>query len=111
MASQDASKLHGPEHVRVYRETDGEVGHRWRRGTSILLLTTPGRHTGMDPTSPLIYGRDGDDYVVVASKDGADQPPDWYLNLVDEPEVEVQVMGDRFAAHARAAEPGEKDAL
>ena len=111
MASQDASKLHGPEHVRVYRETDGEVGHRWRRGTSILLLTTTGRHSGMEHTTPLIYGRHGDDYVVVASKGGAETHPDWYLNLQADPHVEVQVMDDVFPALAETVEGSERTRL
>jgi hypothetical protein len=61
MARQDASHLHGPEHVRSYRETDGEVGHDWRKGSSVLLLTTTGRRSGEPRTTPLIYGRRGDD--------------------------------------------------
>jgi len=70
MAIQDASHLFGPDHVRSYRETDGELGHDWKEGTSILLLTTVGRRSGQERTMPLIYGRHGDDYVIVASKGG-----------------------------------------
>lgn len=110
MAPTDASQLFGQEHVRSYRETDGEVGHDWK-GTTTLLLTTTGRRTGEQRTAPLIYGRNGDDYLVVASKGGADDPPDWYVNLSAQPEVEVQVMGDRFRAHARDATPEEKPEL
>jgi deazaflavin-dependent oxidoreductase (nitroreductase family) len=111
MARQDASKLYGPKHVRAYRETDGELGHDWRDGTSTLLLTTTGRHSGEERTTPLIYGRSGDDFVVVASKGGSDAPPGWYANLRAEPEVEVQVLADRFKARARTADPGEKPEL
>ena len=111
MAPQDASHLHGQEHVRSYRETDGEVGHDWRKGTSTLLLTTTGRKSGEERTTPLIYGRHGDAYVVVASKGGADEPPGWYVNLQEHPEVQVQVMGDRFRARARTATPDEKPQL
>jgi deazaflavin-dependent oxidoreductase (nitroreductase family) len=105
--TQDASQLFGEQHVRRYRETDGEHGHDWR-GTSILLLTTTGRRSGEPRTHPLIYGRDGDDYLVVASKGGADQPPAWFVNLRANPEVEVQVLGERFRARAREATPEEK---
>ena len=107
MARRDASHLYGPEHVRSYRETDGDLGHDWK-GTQTLLLTTAGRRSGEPRTTPLIYGRRGDDYLVVASKGGADEPPDWYVNLTERPEVEVQVLGDRFRARARTAAPDEK---
>jgi deazaflavin-dependent oxidoreductase (nitroreductase family) len=111
MAVQDASHLHGPEHVRSYRETGGELGHLWRKGSSILLLTTVGRKTGEERTTPLIYGRHGDAYVVVASKGGADEPPGWYANLQERPEVQVQVMDEVFTARARTATSEEKPEL
>jgi len=105
--SQDASQLFGDEHVRRYRETDGARGHDWH-GASILLLTTTGRRSGRERTHALIYGRDGEDHLVVASKGGADTPPAWYLNLKANPDVEVQVLGERFRARARDATPDEK---
>lgn len=111
MAPQDASHLYGAEHVRSYRDTDGDLGHDWRKGSSILLLTTTGRSSGEERTTPLIYGTSGDDYVVVASKGGAPEQPDWYLNLSEQPEVQVQVLGDRFTARARTATPEEKPEL
>ena len=111
MARQDASHLFGDEHVRSYRETGGEVGHDWKKGSSILLLTTKGRKTGEERTTPLIYGRSGDDYVIVASKGGADEPPGWYANLEADPDVEVQVLDDVFPARARTATPDEKPEL
>ncbi len=111
MARQDASHLYGSDHVRSYRETAGELGHDWKKGTSTLLLTTTGRKSGEQRTTPLIYGRSGEDYLVVASKGGADQAPSWYANLVERPEVEVQVLDDRFTAHARTATADEKPAL
>jgi deazaflavin-dependent oxidoreductase (nitroreductase family) len=111
MATRDASHLHGTEHVRSYRETGGELGHDWREGTSVLQLTTKGRKSGERRTTPLIYGRSGDDYVVVASKGGSDEPPGWYANLQDDPEVEVQVLDDVFPARARTATADEKPAL
>jgi deazaflavin-dependent oxidoreductase (nitroreductase family) len=102
--------LFGEEHVRRYVETDGAEGHNWQ-GTTTLLLTTTGRKSGRRRTTPLIYQKNGDDYLVVASKGGADEPPLWYLNLEADPEVGVQVLGDKFTARARTATPEEKPAL
>jgi deazaflavin-dependent oxidoreductase (nitroreductase family) len=107
----EAEKLFGDEHVRRYRETDGEVGHTWKRGSKILLLTTTGRRTGKRTTTPLIYEQAGDDYVVVASKGGAPAHPGWYRNLAKNPEIEVQVQGDVFPARARTAEGEERKRL
>jgi deazaflavin-dependent oxidoreductase (nitroreductase family) len=103
--------LFGREHVKRYVETNGEEGHDWLRGTSILILTTKGRRSGEQHSSPLIYAKHGDDYLVVASKGGSDEPPDWYRNLQENPEAQVQVMGDRFTARARDATPEEKPEL
>jgi len=102
--------LFGKEHVKRYRETGGDEGHDWQ-GTKTLLLTTTGRRSGERRELPLIYGRNGDDFLIVASKGGADQPPAWYLNLQADPAVEVQVMDDRFKAHARTATADERRAL
>jgi deazaflavin-dependent oxidoreductase (nitroreductase family) len=99
--------LFGKEHVKRYVETDGEEGHEWE-GTTTLILTTTGRKTGQSRSTPLIYQQYGDDVLVVASKGGDDQPPLWYLNLQAEPEVQVQVKGDRYTARARTATPEEK---
>ncbi len=98
------------QHVRGYVESDGATGHRWR-GVTTLLLTTRGRKTGKLRRTALIYGRDGDRYVVVASKGGAKEHPEWYLNLAANPEVEVQVAADKFTARARTATAEEKPAL
>jgi len=105
------SFLFGDEHVRRYRETDGEEGHSWREGSTILLLTTTGRKTGLERTKPLIYDLDGDNPVIVASKGGAPRHPHWYLNLVADPNVEVQIKGERFRARARTAEGAERARL
>ena len=101
----------GDEHVRLYRDTDGETGHEWREGSTILLLTTTGRRTGNETTTPLIYGLDGDRPVIVASKGGAPDDPGWFKNLAKNPEVGVQIKGDRFRAHARVAEGEERSRL
>ena len=102
--------LFGQEHVDRYLATDGEEGHDWQ-GTQTLILTTTGRRSGRPRQTPLIYGRHGDDYLVVASKGGAPQHPAWYQNLDASPEVEIQVKGDKMRAHARAATPEERPQL
>jgi deazaflavin-dependent oxidoreductase (nitroreductase family) len=102
--------LFGNEHVERYEATDGEEGHEWQ-GTSTLILGTRGRKSGELRKTPLIYQEHDGDYLVVASKGGAPKPPAWYLNLEADPEVEVQVKGDRFKARARTAGPEEKPEL
>lgn len=102
--------LLGDEHVRRYRETDGEVGYDWN-GAPTLLLTTTGRRTGEIRTHPLIFGRDGDDLLVVASVGGGPKHPAWYHNLVATPHAEVQVRADRFAVVARTASADERPRL
>ena len=97
-------------HARRYLDTDGRDGHVWE-GVTTLLLTTSGRRSGLARTTPLIYGRAGERYVVVASRGGAPAHPSWYENLVAQPIVQVQVMADRFKARARTATPAEKPVL
>lgn len=102
--------LFGAEHVQAYRESGGENGYHWR-GATILLLTTTGRVSGEDRTTPLIHRIDGDDWVVVASRGGAPDHPDWYKNLVADPDVTIQVKADRIPARARTATGDERDRL
>jgi deazaflavin-dependent oxidoreductase (nitroreductase family) len=102
--------LRGAEHVQRYRETGGRIGYEWN-GVPILLLTTTGRKTGQPRTSALIYGTDGDDYLVVASAGGADSHPAWYLNLQAEPDAGIQVKDDHIPVIAHTAGPGERDRL
>jgi len=103
--------LVGEEHVRRYLETDGEVGYLWN-GVPALVLTTIGRKTGEPRQQALIFGRDGDNLVVIASMGGAPRHPSWYLNLTANPEVEVQVKGDKYRARARtASDPEERQRL
>ena len=103
--------LYGKAHVDRYRATDGAEGYDWRNGTTILLLTTTGRRSGKQVTTPLIFRAHDGDYVVVASKGGSPKRPDWYANLEANPDVEVQVKGDRFRAKARTASSVEKPEL
>lgn len=102
--------LRGDDHVRAYRETGGRVGYEWN-GVPTLLLTVAGRRSGRPVTSALIFGRDGDDYLVVASKGGAPADPQWYRNLQADPAVEVQVRDRTFRAVARTAADDEKTRL
>lgn len=97
-------------HIRAYVESDGKKGHRWH-GLPALLLTTRGRKSGKLRRTALIYGRDEPNYLLVASNGGAPTHPLWYLNLAENPEVELQVGPDTFAARARTATPQEKARL
>lgn len=98
------------DYVRRYLETDGAEGHEWN-GVPVLVLTTIERATGRAQRTPLIYGRDGDEYLVVAAKGGADEHPSWYRNLQADPQVQVQVGADRFPARARTAAAAERPEL
>jgi len=98
------------EHVRRYQATDGEDGYIFN-GAPILLLTTTGRKSGSEYTTPLIFGEDSGRYLIVGSRGGAETHAQWYLNLRKNPEVGVQVKGDKFKASARAADDSEKPAL
>jgi deazaflavin-dependent oxidoreductase (nitroreductase family) len=98
------------KHIRDYVDSDGAKGHRWN-GVQTLLLTTRGRKTGKLRRTALIYGRDRDRYLIVASNGGAKKHPTWYLNLAANPDVTVQVEADVFPARAVAATPAEKPPL
>jgi deazaflavin-dependent oxidoreductase (nitroreductase family) len=102
--------LLGQTHIDAYRATDGEVGYLWNDVPS-LLLTVRGRKTGQPRTSALIFGRDGDDYLVVASMGGAPDHPLWYLNLLADPEAEIQVMADHIPVVAHTADASERARL
>ncbi len=99
--------LFGDDHVRQYEATGGAVGHDWN-GTSCLVLHATGRKSGAVRKYPLIYGRDGQDYVVVASKGGAAAHPGWYLNLVAHPEALIQVRDQRIPVTARTGTAADK---
>ena len=102
--------LFGDQHVRRYEETDGAEGYLWN-GAPCLVLHTTGRRTGEPRKAALIFGEVDGTYVLVASRGGAPSHPAWYQNLVAEPNVVVQVRGDRFAATARTATGPERDRL
>ena len=103
-------ELFGREHVRAYRETGGEQGYHWR-GTTILLLTTTGRVSGSERTTPLIFRSYDDSWVVVASKGGSPDHPDWYKNLEARGEATIQVKRERIPVRARTAHGPERTRL
>lgn len=114
------SKLPGwmQEHLDRYLETNGAVGHLkdftangGKPDTPTLLLTTMGRKSGKAITLPLIYGKDGANFIVVASKGGAPAHPAWYLNLAAQPKVDVQVLDRKFRAVARTTSGAERQRL
>ena len=104
------------QHVERYRASGGADGHIWsgfdgKGNFPCLLLTTTGRISGEPRTTPLIYGRDGDDYVVIASQGGRPTHPNWYLNLLAAPDVELRVKAETFRAAARSADLDERARL
>ena len=98
------------EHTQQYLATDGAEGHIWKGAPTLVLITT-GRTSGKQRRTMLIYGRDGDNYLLVASQGGAPDHPQWYKNLAANPEVQIQVLADKFTARARTATPEEKSRL
>lgn len=98
------------DHIRTYVESNGEKGHIWR-GMTTLLLVTRGRKSGVLRRSALIYGEDDGRYLIVASNGAAKNNPAWYYNLLEQPEVELQVGADVFKATASIATAEEKPRL
>lgn len=97
-------------HVLAYRATGGLIGGSWGR-MPILLLTTTGRRTGERRTVPVQYLRDGESFVVVATNDGAERHPAWYLNLMADPRGSAEVGRERRDITARVAAGDERAAL
>ena len=96
-------------HDEIYKRTDGRIGHRIPFGPVNLLLHTVGAKTGKARTNTLTYARDGDAYLVVASKGGDPKAPGWYHNLKANPNVEINVGPKRFAVVAKPVPPGDPD--
>src|SRR4029434_2858608 len=104
------NKLFGDEHVRQYESTGGKTGHDWN-GASELILHTRGRKSGETRKFPLIYGRHGDDYIIVASRGGSPENPGGYKTLVAHPDVKIQVRDAVLPVTARTAIAAEKQRL
>ncbi|MFC4031401.1 nitroreductase family deazaflavin-dependent oxidoreductase [Streptomyces polygonati] len=95
------------EQARRYEESNGAEGTDLN-GSPCLLLDYRGRLSGDWRRTVLIFGRDGDDYLIVASKGGAPEHPVWFLSLQEHPEVHLRVLDERFAARAEVLSPEEK---
>ena len=98
-------------HVVLYRATGGRIGHKPPGAPPMLLLDHVGAKSGTRRTSPLVYVRDGEDYVIVASKGGYPQHPAWFHNLRAHPDTTIQVGSRKLAVHAHVADPGERARL
>jgi deazaflavin-dependent oxidoreductase (nitroreductase family) len=98
-------------HATVYRATGGLIGHRVPGFAPSLLLDHVGAKSGTPRTSPLVYGVDGEDLVLVASKGGFPKNPAWFHNLMANPDTSVQVGSSRRQVHARVATPEERERL
>ena len=96
--------------IAEFRANEGKVGGHFE-GAPMMLLTHKGAKSGKEYTTPLVYSRDGDAVVIIASKAGAPDDPQWFRNLVANPDVTVEIGTDRFAARARVAEGAERDRL
>ncbi|KKW62780.1 nitroreductase family deazaflavin-dependent oxidoreductase [Mycolicibacterium elephantis] len=110
-------KYAGKAHVWVYRRTGGRVGANWRVGAGFkkpvptLLLEHIGRKSGRRLVSPLVFIRDGDDVIVVASQGGRDTDPQWYRNLVANPDAYIEIGSERRPVRAVTATPEQRARL
>lgn len=107
----------GRAQVWLYRKTGGRIGGRWRIGAGFrkpvptLLLEHRGRKSGKQFTVPLLYVVDGADVVIVASQGGRPENPQWYRNLVANPDVHIQIGQERRAVRAHVANAEERNRL
>lgn len=93
-----------------FRANDGKVGG-WFEGKTLLLLHTKGARSGRERINPVAYVRDGDRFVIIASKGGAPTNPSWYYNTLANPQVTVEVGTETFQAQATVAEEPERTRL
>src|ERR1022692_149758 len=98
-------------HTALYRATGGRIGHRFPRAPPMLLLDPVGAKSATLRKSPLVYVRDGEDVVLVASKGGYPKNPGWFYNLKANPDTEVQIGSERRQVHAHVADPKERKRL
>ncbi len=98
-------------HTAVYKATHGLIGHRVPGFAPMLLVDHVGAKSGRKRTSPLVYGRDGENIILVASKGGYPKNPAWFGNLMANPDTTVQVGSKRLQVHARAATAAERERL
>jgi deazaflavin-dependent oxidoreductase (nitroreductase family) len=102
--------MHNENIIKEFRTHGGKVGGPFA-GMELLLITIKGAKTGTLRTNPLAYSRDGDSYVIIASKGGADTNPDWYHNLVANPHATVEVGAETFEVVASEVKDAERDRL
>ncbi len=93
-----------------FRANQGKVGGRFE-GRTLLLLHTKGAKSGQERINPTAYIKDGDRYVVIASKGGAPTHPDWYYNVIANPSVSIEVGTETFQVQAQVAEEPERTRL
>jgi F420H(2)-dependent quinone reductase len=98
-------------HTAIYRASGGRIGHRVPGAPPMLLLDHVGAKSGAKRTSPLVYVRDGEDVVLVASKGGYPKNPGWFYNLKANPDTEVQIGSEHRQVHAHVADPEERKRL
>jgi deazaflavin-dependent oxidoreductase (nitroreductase family) len=98
-------------HAAVYRATNGLIGHRFPGSPPVLLVDHVGARSGKRRTSPLVYARDGENVILVASKGGYPKHPAWFHNLMAHPDTTIQVGSRRSDVHARVADPEERTRL
>src|SRR6266850_4156763 len=96
--------------IKAFRANNGRLDDQGR-GRSLLLLTTTGARSGQPRVAPLAFTRSGENYVVIASKGGSPTHPDWYRNLVSNPDVTVELPSEKFDARARTATGEERERL
>jgi deazaflavin-dependent oxidoreductase (nitroreductase family) len=105
-----AIRFSGKFNAWIYRASRGRVAGRWAH-EPILVLTTTGRRSGEWRSTTVLYHADGEHLIVIGSNTGSDRPPAWALNLVANPDAEVQIRSERFPVRARVAEGDERAAL
>lgn len=93
-----------------FRKNHGQVGGYFK-GSTLLLLHTVGTRSKKNHVVPVTYLRDGDRYLVFGSKGGADSHPDWYINLMAHPDVEIEVGDEKFKVHATEIKGHDRDVL
>lgn len=98
-------------HAKIYRATHGLIGYRVPGAPQMLLLDNVGAKSGERRTTPLVFARDGEDVILIASKGGYPKNPGWFHNLVANPDTTIQIGSKRTSVHARVAEPEEYDRL
>jgi F420H(2)-dependent quinone reductase len=98
-------------HAKIYRATNGLIGHRVPGVPEMLLLDHLGAKSGTRRTTPLVFARDGQDFILIASKGGYPKNPAWFHNLLANPDTTIQIGSKRMSVHARVATPEERERL